>query len=134
MEAAMSRPGGPGVGGGMMDMGMGLAMGQAMGQRLAGGLAGPATGQAQPGFGAPQAGFGAPAAPPPLPPMVMFHYAGPDNAQVQLSPNDIATRVRANPGGRHLCWRDGMAGWTNAADVPEIAALLRGGPPPLPPG
>lgn len=73
-------------------------------------------------------------APPPLPGAVSFHYAGDDGQQLTLAAGEIAARVRANPAGRHLVWREGMSGWTNAADVPDIAAALRGGPPPLPGG
>lgn len=73
-------------------------------------------------------------APPPLPAAVSFHYAGDDGQQLTLSAGEIAARVRTNPQGRHLVWREGMSGWTNAADVPDIAAALRGGPPPLPGG
>ncbi|MBM4369209.1 MAG: SPFH domain-containing protein [Deltaproteobacteria bacterium] len=115
------RQGGGGGGNAMMDAGIGLAMGQALGARL---------GQAM----NPAAPAAAPAMPPPLPPAMVFHYAGPDNVPQNLGPADIAARVRANPAGRHLAWREGMAGWTNAADVPEVRAHLGALPPPLPPG
>lgn len=74
-----------------------------------------------------------PPAPPPLPSTATFHYAGPDGATVTLGAADIAQRVRADMGGRHLVWKDGFANWTDAKSVPEIAALLGGGPPPPPP-
>jgi membrane protease subunit (stomatin/prohibitin family) len=74
-----------------------------------------------------------PAPPPPPSAGATFHYTGADNVATQLSAGDIAARVRADAGGRHLVWREGMAVWTAAAQVPEIAALLNGGPPPLPP-
>lgn len=74
-----------------------------------------------------------PPAPPPLPGGAVFHYTGEDDQSVTLSAGDVAARLRAAPGGRHIVWRDGMAGWTNAREVPEIAALLGGGPPPPPP-
>ena len=74
-----------------------------------------------------------PPAPPPLPTASVYHHTGPDGATSQLGAAEIAGRVRAQP-GRHLVWKEGMSGWVEAATVPEIAALLGGGPPPLPPG
>jgi membrane protease subunit (stomatin/prohibitin family) len=71
-------------------------------------------------------------APPPLPTAAVFHYAGPDGSQTTANAADIAAKVRAAPGERHLVWKEGFASWTNAAEVPEIASQL-GGPPPPPP-
>jgi hypothetical protein len=31
-------------------------------------------------------------------------------------------------------WRDGMAGWTAAGEVPELSTLFTAAPPPLPQG
>lgn len=126
IEEAAKRPGG---GGAFLDAGLGLAMGGAMGAQLN-------RSQASTGPFNPQVGFGGapaapPAAPPPLP--VAFHYAGDDGTTVVLAANEVALRVRANPNGRNLVWREGMANWTNAADVPDIAQHLRATPPPLPP-
>ncbi len=73
-----------------------------------------------------------PPAPPPVPTAAVFHHTGPDGATTQLSAGDIAARVKAQP-GRHLVWKEGMAAWAEAASVPEIAACLSSGPPPLPP-
>ncbi len=70
--------------------------------------------------------------PPPLPGAVVFHYAGPDGSACTGGPTEIARRIQADPAGRHLVWRDGWAGWKEAGDAPEIAALLGDGPPPLP--
>jgi hypothetical protein len=127
IEEAAKRPGG---GGAFLDAGLGLAMGGAMGAQLN-------RSQAATGPFNPQVGFGgAPAAPPPPapPPLpVAFHYAGDDGTTVVLAANEVAVRVRANPNGRNLVWREGMANWTNAADVPDIAQHLRATPPPLPP-
>ncbi len=33
-----------------------------------------------------------------------------------------------------LVWKDGMAGWLPAAQVPEVGGLFGAAPPPLPPG
>jgi membrane protease subunit (stomatin/prohibitin family) len=124
MEAAASRPGGGG--GPFMDAGMGLAMGQVLGARLAQAPTGPAPYNPQQGLGG--------GAPPPIPAPVVLHYAGPEGGSATLGAADIAARVRANPAARHLVWKDGMPAWLPAAQVPEVAALLGGGPPPLPPG
>jgi hypothetical protein len=32
-----------------------------------------------------------------------------------------------------LAWKQGMAAWTPAGEVPELAALFAAAPPPLPP-
>ncbi len=74
-----------------------------------------------------------PPVPPPLPTPVSFHYAGADGATLTLSAADIAQRVKAEPAGRHLVWKDGFPGWKDAKEVPEIAGLLGGGGPPPPP-
>lgn len=125
MEGAMNRPGGGSNP--MLDAGVGLAMGAAIGGAL---------GQKATGPFNPQQGLtgGKPAGPPPLPAEVTYHYAGPDGAQVVATPAQIAAGVRANSAGRHLVWKEGMAGWVDAKAVPEIAALLGAMPPPLPPG
>jgi membrane protease subunit (stomatin/prohibitin family) len=125
LEDAAKSPGG---GGGFMQAGLGLAMGQTMANQLSHAGQGAAPFNPQQGLaGAP------PPLPPPLPTEVVFHHAGPDGARSQLAAADIAARVRSQP-GRHLVWKEGMANWAEAAAVPEIAALLRGEPPPLPPG
>ncbi len=74
-----------------------------------------------------------PPAPPPLPTPVNFHYAAPDGTTVSASAADIAERVKADPSGRHLVWKDGFAAWKEAKEIPEIAGLLGGGGPPPPP-
>jgi len=75
-----------------------------------------------------------PPVPPPLPTPVVFHYAGADGVTLTLSASDIAQRVKADPAGRHLVWKDGFPEWKDAKDVPDIGRLLgSGGPPPPPP-
>jgi len=74
-----------------------------------------------------------PPVPPPLPSAITFHYAAPDGSSATLGPADVAQRVKADPAGRHLVWRDGYANWKDAREVAEIAGLLGGGPPPPPP-
>lgn len=127
-EAA--KHGGGGGGNAFMDAGLGLAMGGAIGAQL--GRAAQTTGAFNPQVGLSQPGA---AAPPPLPPAAApFHYNGPDGTTVQIGAAEVAARVKAQPTGRHLVWRDGMAGWTDPKDVPEIAAAFGPpAPPPLPP-
>jgi len=75
------------------------------------------------------------AAPPPLPGAgEKLHYSGADGGNTELSVAEVAQRVAADPGGRHLVWKTGMAGWSPAKDVPEVAqALAAAAPPPPPP-
>jgi membrane protease subunit (stomatin/prohibitin family) len=76
-----------------------------------------------------------PPAPPPPPPFAgpeaVFHYAGPQG-QAELPASQVRARVQADPAGRHLVWKEGMAGWTDAREVPEV--MSAGGPPPTPGG
>lgn len=121
---------GGGGGNAFLDAGVGLAMGGAIGAQM--GRAAAGTGAFNPQVGLAQTGA---AVPPPLPPAAApFHYNGPDGTTVQIGAAEVAARVKAQPTGRHLVWRDGMAGWTDPKDVPEIAAAFGPpAPPPLPP-
>jgi membrane protease subunit (stomatin/prohibitin family) len=106
----------PGGAGDALGLGMGVAMGHRMAQALAGGAAAP-TG----------------AAPPPLPTAPSF-YVGIDGQQ--QGPFDLSQlRVLAQQGkliATTLVWSAGMAAWTAASQVPDVAAVLPQGPPPLP--
>ena len=73
-----------------------------------------------------------PLAPPP-PTVAIFHYHGADGSTAQLPAVEVANRLRTDPNGRHLVWKEGMAGWVEAKTVPEITMLLGGGGPPPPP-
>ena len=106
--------------GGLAGAGVGLGMGMAM--------AGPMmrqTGGAE-GYGAP--GPQAPAPPPPLP---SWHIAENGQSTGPFSPTQLAEAVTA---GRvrpdTLVWSAGMSGWSQASQVPELAVLFRGVPPP----
>jgi membrane protease subunit (stomatin/prohibitin family) len=71
--------------------------------------------------------------PPPAPPAdVRFHYHG-AAGQLELSAVEVKARLMADPGGRHLVWRQGMAGWTEAREVPEVINAGGGMAPPPPP-
>ncbi|MFJ2954221.1 SPFH domain-containing protein [Streptomyces sp. NPDC087270] len=131
-EAARN-PGGAGEG-------VGLGIGMAMGQRIAAGLtpqapAAPAT--AAPAAAAPAAPAApAPAAatPPPLPQPAQW-FVGIGGAQ--QGPYDAAALSGLVGAGtltrETLVWKDGMAGWLPAAQVPEVGGLFGAVPPPLPP-
>jgi membrane protease subunit (stomatin/prohibitin family) len=112
MEQAAKNPGG--AAGGGMGMGMGFMM--------AGQMAAAASSAAP-----------APAAtPPPLPAAFYVALAG-----QQAGPFDAdAVRQRVAAGqitAATLVWRQGMAAWTPAGQVPELATLFAAVPPPLPP-
>jgi membrane protease subunit (stomatin/prohibitin family) len=103
-----------GSAGGMMGMGVGVLLAGQMGQAMA------------------------PAAPPlpgapPLPPPILYYVAVGGR---QMGPFDTAA-VREQIAARQvtpdtLVWKPGMPAWIAAKEVPEIAALLGGMPPPLP--
>jgi membrane protease subunit (stomatin/prohibitin family) len=112
--------------------GMGLGIGMAMGQRFAAGLAPQAPAGAA--AAAPAAPAAAAPAPPPLPQAAQW-FVGIGGAQ--QGPYDAAALhglVGAGSLTREtLVWKDGMAGWLPAAQVPEIGGLFGTVPPPLPP-
>ncbi|WP_214320946.1 SPFH domain-containing protein [Nonomuraea sediminis] len=93
--------------------GMGLGMGIAAGQQMAAALSQP-TGQA----------------PPPLPPQEQW-FLGVGGER--RGPFDRQGLSAAGLTPDALVWKAGMAQWTPARDVPELAALLNSTPPPLPP-
>ncbi len=109
MSAAAQNPGGGAA------TGMGLGMGFAMANQMA-------------------QGFGGGAAAPPPPPVAAFHVAV--NGQTQ-GPFSIAQLGGAIQQGQltaaSLVWTQGMAAWTPAAQVPQLAALFAPVPPPPPP-
>ena len=107
-----------GMAGGGMAMGMGFAMANQMGQAMSG------DGQQQ---APPSAG------PPPLP-NKQYHVAIDGK---QYGPYDTNTLKGMVQGGRvnrdTLVWAQGMAGWSKAGKVPDLAGLFSSMPPPLPP-
>jgi len=116
-EAAQN-PGGGGIAG----AGVGLGVGAAIGQQMAGALNPQAGGAAAP----------AAAAPPPLP---GGYFLGINGQQVgPVAVNDLPARVASGElTADTLVWQQGMAQWTRAGDVPEVSAVLGAAPPPLPP-
>jgi membrane protease subunit (stomatin/prohibitin family) len=118
--------------GAAMGLGAGFAFGNQMTGMMGGAMNNPAMANPQGvGFGAAApAGAGMP---PPVPGAVPFFVA---QGQQQTGPFDMAAlQAQATSGAfkrENLVWRQGMAGWTKAGDVPELAALFAGMPPPLP--
>jgi hypothetical protein len=104
--------------GGLAGAGVGLGMGMAM--------AGPMLSSAAPGAGGP-----APQTPPPPPPAASWHVA--ENGQT-LGPFSLEALAQATAQGRFrpdtLVWMAGMASWTPAAQVPQLASLFQAPPPP----
>ncbi|MEM7629709.1 MAG: SPFH domain-containing protein [Planctomycetota bacterium] len=105
-------------GGGMGDA-MGLGAGFAMAGQMAQSMAPAALGQQ---------------APPPVPGGEVFHLvvngqqAGPFALQ-QLQQHVAAGTLKPDT----LVWKPGMAVWTKALEVPEVAQLVAQTPPPIPP-
>lgn len=117
MESAAENPAGGGAAEGM-GLGMGFAMANQMGQAMQG-----AHQQNQ-----------NPAIPPPAPAQLSFHIAL--NGQT-TGPYDLpGLQQQAQAGSftaQSMVWRQGMAGWIAAGQVPELASLFTM-PPPPPPG
>jgi len=72
--------------------------------------------------------------PPPPPPQVLFHVSV--NGQ-QQGPFDLPTLQQMAQNGQltrqSYVWKQGMAAWASAENVPETANLFMNMPPPLPP-
>ncbi|HYJ78618.1 MAG TPA: SPFH domain-containing protein [Longimicrobiaceae bacterium] len=106
--------------GGLAGAGMGAGMGFAMAQQMAQALG-----------GQPQ---GAGAAPPPLPGQGAAYFVAAGGQQTGPHAMD-ALRQQAGGGAltrETLVWKQGMAGWAPAGEVPELAPLFAAVPPPLP--
>ncbi len=115
MRAAAQNPGAAGAG-------IGVIVGQALGAQAAGpwGTRAPETAAAPP-----------PPAPPP--PARLWHVAEAGKAAGPFPIEELARRAAAGTLGRDtLVWTPGMAGWTVAGQVEEVARLLATAPPPLP--
>jgi membrane protease subunit (stomatin/prohibitin family) len=114
MEAAANNPGGAGEG-------LGLGLGMAMGQRAAASMASAPT-PAQS------------ARPPPLPTENQWYVGIAGAQQGPFDVNGLAGQVHGGAMTRSsLVWKNGMAGWVPAGEVPELAQLFGAVPPPLPP-
>ncbi|MGL4598278.1 MAG: SPFH domain-containing protein [Bacteroidia bacterium] len=123
MEAAANNPGG--MAGAGVGMGMGFAMGNQMGNMFQQNQFNPQTGAMnQPGQNTP----------PPPPPVEQFYMAV--NGQ-QQGPFPVAALQQMAVAGTFkqdtLVWKAGMAAWTAAGQLPELAAVFNSVPPPPPP-
>lgn len=108
-----------------MSDGMGVAMGFTMANQMANAMHGQQNTQQQPG----------PSGPPPIPPQVSYFIAA--GGQSTGPFNMDALRQQAQQGGltrESLVWKEGMANWVKAGDVPELSGLFAATPPPIPPG
>lgn len=107
--------------------GMGLGAGFAMGGGMVGQMAG-ATGAMNTAAAAQTS-----AVPPPLPAQAMFHVAVGGAQAGPFDMDTLQTQVNAGTLKRDvLVWKAGMAQWTKAGDVSELADLFANLPPPLP--
>jgi membrane protease subunit (stomatin/prohibitin family) len=115
--------------GGLAAAGVGVGMGFGMGGQMGGAMGGMFAGQSQPQ----QPGIGG-VAPPPLPPLLQLFVAV--NGQ-QTGPFDLAVLQQMARSGQlsrdSLVWKQGMAAWAAAGQVPELAAVFDAVPPPVPP-
>jgi len=115
MEEAAKNPGGMAAGG--MGMGMGFAMANQMGGAM--GAAGAAS---------------QPAAPPPLPQEATYYIAVQGQQQGPFTVEALRPCVQDGRLMRQtLVWKQGMAQWTPAEEVQDLASLFGAVPPPLPP-
>lgn len=103
-------------------MGIGMGMGMGMARQMSEALG---------------AGAGGSATPPPLPgsePQAFF-VAVDGRQQGPFVLSALQERAAAGTLTRDtLVWRQGMANWTPAGDVGDLASVFANVPPPLPPG
>ena len=124
----------PGMAGGGMGMGMGFAMANQMAQAMAPQYQQQQQQQHQPYPHQQHPQHVPPAAPPPPPPQKTYHVARDGQQSGPFDTGTIRQQVMRGEFTRDtLVWTDGMAGWTKAGDVPELAGLFGSTPPPLPP-
>jgi membrane protease subunit (stomatin/prohibitin family) len=122
-DAAKNPSGGAGAG-------VGLGMGMAIGQQMANQLNPAQAGQAAPSAPTP-AGAGGP---PPLPAAQAWYLGVNGQQQGPLDEAGLTAAARAGTlTAGTLVWKAGMAAWTPAGQLPELASVLAAVPPPLPP-
>jgi hypothetical protein len=75
-----------------------------------------------------------PSAPPPPPPQLQFHTYINGQQQGPFDMNTLRQMAQSGQLTREvLVWKDGMAGWTAAGQVPEMNQVFGATPPPPPP-
>jgi len=126
MDVLKTAAGNEGAGSGLMQSGIGLGMGVMVGSKLgqqAGQMVTNLTDQAS--------------APPPMAPspQVAQYYVALNGQQLGPLPFAILQQMvlAATLTASSSVWRQGMAGWSLAASVPELAGLFNHGSPPPPP-
>lgn len=133
-DAAKNPSGGAGAG---MGLGAGIAMGQQMASSVAGAMSSGVGGGVGGGAGGGVGGAGGPGGPPPIPTKTAAVYFVAVGTQ-QTGPFELsALGMQARSGQLtrdSLVWCAGMAGWTAAGQVPELADVFGSVPPPLPRG
>jgi membrane protease subunit (stomatin/prohibitin family) len=111
--------------GGLAGAGVGLGMGMAMAGPMLSGASG--SGQPSPQGPAPQA-------PPPPPPPASWHIAENGQTLGPFTPGQLAQAVAAGQLRPDTpVWTAGMADWSAAGQVPQLAGLFQPAPPPPPP-
>ncbi|MDA3852490.1 MAG: SPFH domain-containing protein, partial [Spirochaetaceae bacterium] len=125
VDALKIMAGNPGAGGlaaGGMGMGMGLAMGNQMGHQMGGGMYG-----MNPAMGMGAAGMGA-AAPPPPPQAASWYLSIQGQQAGPIAPQGLMQYAQNGQlTAETMVWKQGMAAWTPARQVAELAQLF--GPP-----
>jgi membrane protease subunit (stomatin/prohibitin family) len=122
IEDAAQNPGG-GAG-----EGLGIGLGMAVGQRMASTL-GAGAGASPPSSTAPPA----PGGPPPLPAGAQWYLGVGGAQQGPFDQGGLAAQAATGAlTATTLVWKAGMAQWTPASEVPEVAQVLGSTPPPLP--
>ena len=123
MEQAAQNPNAGGIMGAGMGMGMGFGMGNQMGNMYQQNQFNPQTGmQNQQNT------------PPPPPPMMQYYIAVNGQQQGPFDENAFRGMIANGAIKRETnVWKNGMAGWLPAGQVPELAALFNMTPPPPPP-
>ncbi|ALG67607.1 SPFH domain-containing protein [Beggiatoa leptomitoformis] len=112
--------GGGGMAGTAMDAGMGMAMGMNMANQMNNAMQQPQ--------------HASPSAPPPLPQALAFHLAIAGQTQGPFELPALQHYVKTGQLTRDtLVWKQGMANWTAAGQIMELASLFSSMPPPLPP-
>ena len=118
MTAAANNP----AGGGAAE-GMGLGVGLAMANQMM---------QGQGGVTMTPGGGGA--VPPPVPRAVQWHVAANGQTSGPFAATQLAQQAASGQlDPASLVWTPGMASWTPAGQVPQLAALFAQAPPPPPP-
>jgi membrane protease subunit (stomatin/prohibitin family) len=127
LETIQKSSQGGGAAGMGMGMGAGMGAGMGMGQMMAGMFGGMQQPQQQQ---APAQG----GAPPPLPQAAGFYVAMGGQQAGPFDLNALQQHVQSGQLTKEtLVWKDGMANWTAAGQVPELSNLFGAAPPPLPP-